>query len=418
MTAAWFAVVALFFLSAFFSCSETAVMGVNPLRLQGLAGDEDQKAKRVARLRDDTSRLLSGILLGNNFVNILLASLATALAQPVWGEMAPLWVSVILTPTVLVFAEIVPKTIAAENSLAVARFVAAPLGAFLRVARPLITLCSKFANGVIRLLPVEEEAEQKSVSVEDLLAIASVGRSEGSIEEVTADLLGGLYDFINSSVQDVMVPRTQMISLHVDDGLEGLRENLRKFGHTRMPVWRENEEDIIGMVHAKDLLHRPGRPHAARNLEDLLRPVVYVPETANLGNVLRRMQAAGSEMVLVVDEYGGIEGLVTLKDALEELVGDLEDEHDDTKRLEVIRPGCAVADAGVTLRYLARRTELDLSALGARTLGGLLVAHAPEGLGTGQSVVIDGTTFTVLEKDGRFVRRVRVDWGVETLPQD
>ncbi|MCB9830929.1 MAG: HlyC/CorC family transporter [Planctomycetes bacterium] len=412
LTAAWLVTVFLFLLSAFFSSSETAIMSVNRLRLKSLVDQGDRRASCVDRLLGNSPRLLSGILLGNNFANVMLASLATAIAVPLWGEFAPLYVSPILTVLLLVFAEIVPKTLAAKKPLALARITAPPLEFFIRVTAPMIGVTTRLANILIRpFVGAEEGQGDEAVKPEDLVVIANVGREAGTLGPMTQNILHGAYEFSVTTVLDVMVPRHEMVSMSVEEGLQGFEDLVRKKGHTRIPVYRENDEDIIGILHAKDLLHRPGRPERVRDLEDILRPAVFVPEQTLLGRAIRRMQQSKSEMLFVVDEYGGLEGLVTLKDLVEELIGEIEDEHmkGRNRRIDVVRPGCVVADATISLRYLKRRSGIDLIGSGARTLGGLLVGENPGELAAGRQISWRGFQFTILSMSGRFLGRIRID---------
>jgi magnesium and cobalt exporter, CNNM family len=402
----------LFALSAFFSSSETALMSVNRLRLRRLADEGDKRAMRAQELLSDTGRLLSGILLGNNFVNILLASAATAVAGPLFGKYAALFVSVILTVLLLIFAEILPKTIAVERSMRIARFTSGPILVFIRVTKPLITLITAVCDQLLRLFIRREEGEtSRSVSVEDLITFAQVGREEGAIGEVTHDLLHGLYAFSQERVRVVMVPRHEMVSMPISAGIEGFEELVSSSGHTRIPVWGENEEDILGILHAKDLLHRGRRDAAAEDLRGILRPANFIPESTRLARALRHMQDSSGEMLFVVDEYGGLEGVLTLKDLLEELVGELEDEHDlgSGRRVDPVRPGVFVADARSSLRYIERKTGVDLMRDGVSTLGGLIVSSATEDLRPGLRLVDGDVTFTILTMNGRFLKKVRVD---------
>lgn len=402
----------LFALSAFFSSSETALMAVNRLRLRRLADEGDAKAKRAQHLLSDTGRLLSGILLGNNFVNVLLASLATAVGTTLFGDLAPLYVSPILTVLLLIFAEILPKTIAVERSMKIARITAGPIALFIAITKPLIALITAVCDQLLKpFISGRGEEAPRSVSAEDLITFAQVGREEGAIGEVTHDLLHGLYAFSQERVRLVMVPRHQMIGMPVADGLAGFEALVASSGHTRIPVWGENEEDILGIVHAKDLLHQGRRDSAAVDLKSILRPANFIPESTRLAGALRHMQDSAGEILFVVDEYGGLEGMLTLKDLLEELVGEIEDEHDlgSGRRVDAVRPGVFVADARSSLRYIERKTGVDLNRDGISTLSGLVVESATEDLRPGLRIEREGVTFTILTMNGRFLKKVRVD---------
>ncbi len=412
LTVGWCVIVVLFLVSAFFSSSETAIMGVNRLRLRSLVEKRDKKAVRVEALLSDPGRLLSGILLGNNFANVLMASLSTAIAVTLWGDFAPLYVSPILTLLLLVFAEIVPKTLAARRSLWLARIVASPLDLFIRLTMPLTWFTSRIARFVLSPMALDENQKSAAVEPEDIIAMAQVGGEEGTFGDMTQSILHGAYEFAVTSVRDVMVPRHEMICLPFSAGVAGFVEKIAEVGHTRFPVYGESKEDILGTLHAKDLLHRPGHPADVKELDEIIRPPVFVPESTNLGQALRQMQESKGEMAFVVDEYGGLEGLVTLKDLIEELVGEIEDEHDKVRnrRVDMIRPGSLIADATVTLRYLKRKSGLDLTDGSARTLGGLLVEQASEDLRLGKQIDWHGYHLTILAMNGRFLSKIRIDW--------
>ena len=408
-TIGWGIVATLFVTSGFFSGSETALMAANRLRLQDLAEKGDRRAIRALALLDDAGSLLSAILLGNNFANILMASLATALATEMFGPAAPIYVSVVLTVTVLIFAEIIPKTFAAGRSLTMSLVVSSPLYFFLRVTSPIVRGISTFAQLLLRPL-MKSGSGESDVAASDIVAVAEAAHEAGAIEGMTREMVRGVYDFTTAQVRDVMVNRRKIESVAKEEGIDGVKELVKRRGHTRIPIWGANEEDILGIVHAKDLLQRAGTPEPM-SIDEILRPALFLPESTPLTTALRRIQASKSPMAFVVDEYGGLEGLATIEDILEELVGDITDEHDTEtgRRVNVIREGTVIADANVSLGYLRRKTDIMFKDVRSRTLSGLLVEEAAKDLRPGTSVEVDGKRLTVLATDGRFLKKVRID---------
>ena len=401
--------VLLFLVSAFFSSAETAIMSVNRLRLKRLVDQGDRRASRVDGLLRDTGALLSGILLGNNFANVMLASLATALAVPTFGKMAPVYVSPLLTVALLVFAEIVPKTYAAERSLRLSLRLSGPLQLFLRLVRPITRATSAIARILLKPWMRTEQADE-SVDVRDLAALAKLAHEEGSIETVTHEIVSGLHDFSQSTVRDVMIPRHEIISLSLSDGLDAARSLIQKKRLTRIPVWKTNKEQVVGVLHTKDLLMlAPEAKDTAYRA--LIRSPEFVPESISLPQLLHRMQESRAQILFVVDEYGGLEGLVTLKDVIAELVGDLADEFDVVphQRVTEIREGSVIADASCSLRHLARKTGIAFGESSDRTVGGVLVAATGGELDPGQIVDVDGKRCTVLAMRGRYLKRIRID---------
>ncbi len=411
LTAAWCLAVFLFFLSAFFSCSETALMRVNRLRLRTLADEGDRRAGVARRLLERPTQLLSGILLGNNFANVALASLATALAEPVWGELAPVYVAPILTILILLFAEILPKSFASRKSLTLTRLCAPALGWFIRLSHPFVRVISRFADLLVKPFVGRDSKDEEGVSAEDLVTLARVGLESGAIGGVTHDLMHGLYEFSRMRVMDVLVPRMDMVTMPLSGGIEAFKKLVRRHRHTRIPVWEENEENIVGVLHAKDLILSGERFEKAKTLRPFLHPAVFVPEQTPLGAVLRQIQASRTEMVFVVDEYGGLEGLATLRDVLEELTGRLADEHDrgGGGRLQKTAKNVILADANVTLRYLSRHTGITIHGKDAKTLGGLVACELEGDPEPGAHVLIDGIRFTVLSMDGPSLDRLRLE---------
>lgn len=405
-----FAVLALLFLiSAFFSSAETAIMSVNRLRLRRLVDQGDRRANRVDSLLKDTGGLLSGILLGNNFANVLLASLATALAVPTFGSMAPVYVSPVLTVALLIFAEIVPKTYAAERSLRLSLRLSGPLNFFLRVVKPITTATSVIARFLLKPW-LRSDHTDPSIDVRDLAALAKLAHEEGSIETVTHEIVSGLHDFSQSTVRDVMIPRHEIMSLSFGDGLTAARAMASEKRLTRIPVWEANKEHVVGVLHTKDLLMIPidAEDSAYRKL---IRAPEFVPESISLPQLLHRMQESRAQILFVVDEYGGLEGLVTLKDVIAELVGDLADEFDVAPhhRIAEIREGCVIVDASCSLRHLSRKAHIEFVGSTDRTVGGVLVTATDGELEPGQVIEVDGKRCTVLAMRGRHLKRIRID---------
>lgn len=399
----------LFLLSAFFSSAETAIMSVNRLRLKAMMDSGDKRAARVDRLLRDTGGLLSGILLGNNFANVLLASLATALAVPKLGPMAPVYVSPVLTVALLIFAEILPKTYAAERSLPLSLRLSGPLNMFLRVVRPITRTTSTLARLLLRPW-LGTERVSSTIDVRDLAALAKLAHEEGSIETVTHEIVSGLHDFSQSNVRDVMVPRHEIISIPINSGIRGARETVRSQRLTRIPIWESSKEQPVGVLHTKDLLMLADDA-GDKEFRALIRKPEFVPESIGLPKLLHRMQDSRSQLLFVVDEWGGLEGLVTLKDVIAELVGDLADEFDlnTDQRLTEIRPGTVIVEASCSLRHLARKSGITFEENLNRTIGGILVDAASGILEPGQVVEVEGKRCTVLAMRGRFLKRIRID---------
>jgi putative hemolysin len=319
-------------LSVFFSASETAYMVVDRLRLKYLAESGDKSAAGIKRIVSNPDRLLGVILLGNNIANIAAASLVTyvitSYVPDTHAESASLIGSVVLTLVVLIFCELTPKIIAASHSEHVSRRLLWPIQAAIWALSPLARVAAVFSKQLVRLFGFSPGPSPfaHALSEEEIRAIIASSTAE-NIESQRKEMLSNVFEIGATQVRDVMIPRVEVTAVEIREPISNILSVVRRSNYSRIPVYRENFENIVGILNVKDLLqhlHNPG----AIDLQVLLRPVHFVPDTARLDAVLRQLQSMHLHMAVVVDEYGGVEGIVTLEDLLEEIVGEIRDEHD------------------------------------------------------------------------------------------
>lgn len=404
-------------LSAYFSASETAFLTLSRARVQALLRRGVPSAGALRLWARDPSGVLASILIGNNFVNIALSALVTDVADGLFRDQGIAIAIGATTLAILLFSEITPKVLAQRYAAQIASYGSHGILLFYYLTWPLSGLFLLATRKLVRASGGDPEKDYQPVTVEELELMVATGAKAGSIDELPASLVHRALALNRRSVKETMVPRTRMAALEAD---EGAGEAARKFslhGHSRFPVYRGQVDEIIGIFHVKDLLAVPPAEWGRFRLEEHLHPPYFIPETTNVGAVLGEFQRRGIHMGVVVDEFGGVEGIVTLEDILEELVGEIRDEFDagvlKVKRL----PGGAVEVGGQT--PLGEVLDLFPGSGGelppAQTVAGLLLAESGRVPLQGEEFVILGLRFLVTASDDRRIRKVRVE---EILPDE
>jgi Mg2+/Co2+ transporter CorB len=411
----------LLVLSAMFSGSETALTTASRGKLHGMADDGDARAERALRLTDDKERLIGAILLGNNLVNLLTAALATSLFTTLFGDGGVAMATLVMTALVLVFAEVLPKTYAITNAERMARVVAPPLATVILLLSPVVSAVRAFVRGLLSLFGVKTDPKAKFLAAQEEIAGAiALHHFEGAVEKADRDRLLGALDLGQRQVQEVMMHRRDIETIDADAPAHEILEQALNSPYTRLPIYRGNPENIVGVVHAKDL---------SRAVADLLRQApsdvnrladfdiakiamepYFVPETTSLDDQMREFLRRKAHFALVVDEYGALRGLITLEDILEEIVGDIADEHDtdDLGGVEIQPDGSVEVEGVVTIRDLNRACDWRLPDDEANTVAGLVI-HAAQTIPTeGQVFAFHGFRFEVLGRDNNRLTRLRV----------
>jgi Mg2+/Co2+ transporter CorB len=403
----WLSIVAILvclLLSFFFAGSETALMAFSRARMLRLEKTGNRRAAVVNRLLDARERLIGALLLGNNAVNILASSLATSVFLIWFGDVGVIYATVMMTVLVVVFAEVLPKTAAINDADRFALMAARPVEWVVRLLGPVLTAIETLVRGVLKLLGVRTNEDNPVLSArEELRGTVDLLHKEGGVEKLDRDMLGGLLDLRDLTVSDVMIHRTEMITINADDPPEAVVKAVLAAPVTRVPLWRETSENIIGVLHAKDLLRAiqaAGGDLAKVDIPSLALPPWFVPDIRPLSEQLKAFRRRKTHFALVVDEYGEVMGLVTLEDILEEIVGDISDEHDITVSGCKPQPdGSVTADGAVPIRDLNRLMEWNLPDDEATTIAGLVIHEARAIPEAGQSFTFHGFRFRVLKKE-------------------
>lgn len=415
------AIMVLLVLSGFFSGSETALTAASRGKLRSAADKGSRGAKRALEVTEDNERLIGSVLLGNNVVNILATSLATALLTKVFGQNGVAAATLIMTLLVLVFAEVLPKTYAITNPEKVASQVAAPIGIIVYVFAPIVSAVRFFVRGVLFLFGVRTDPDSHILAVrEEIAGALQLGHSEGIVEKEDRDRILGALDLNERAVEEIMLHRSGIEVIDADLPAQEILARCLQSQHSRLPLYKDDHENIVGVIHAKDLLRAMyklllGGTVDTKALADfdilsVAMDAYFVPETTTLGDQMREFLRRKTHFALVVDEYGGLQGLITLEDILEEIVGEIADEfdEDETDQIEATSDGAFIVEGGMTLRDLNRAHDWSLPDEEANTVAGLVIHEAQMIPVVGQVFSFHGFRFEVLEKEENRIAALKI----------
>ena len=406
-------IVVCLLLSAFFAGSETALTASSRARMLWLEKQGDRRAATVNRLLQSRERLLGALLLGNNAVTIAASSMATGLLLAWLGDVGVVYATIVMTVLVVVFCEVLPKTAAINAPDRIAVLVAEPLSWVVRLFAPILMAIEALVRRILALVGIRVGEGQPILSAhEELRGAVDLLHREGGVEKQDRDMMGGVLDLRELEVSDVMIHRTEMISVNAGDRAEDIVQAVLAAPVTRVPLWRDSPENIVGVLHAKDLLRVVQAAHGDLSTVDILSiaaPPWFVPDTTPLAEQLKAFRRRKTPFALVVDEYGEVKGLVTLEDILEEIVGDIEDEHD--VAVPGVRPqldGSVNVDGGVPIRDLNRAMDWNLPDQEATTIAGLVIHEARSIPEPGQSFTFHGFRFQVLRRNRNRLEALRI----------
>ena len=412
-------IVLLLVLSGFFSGSETALTAASRGKLKSRAEKGDIGAERALAVTEDGERLIGSILLGNNLVNILATSLATALLTRVFGESGVALATLVMTLLVLIFAEVLPKTYAIANAESAASSVARPIALIVQVLAPVVAFVRFIVRGILRLFGVIIDDGSLIMVREEIVGTLQLGHSEGVVEKEDRDRILGALDLGDRTVQEIMLHRRHIEMIDADLPAQEVLELCLNSAHTRLPIYRGQPENIIGVLHAKDLLrsmYARARENAGEDAFsdfDLIKVSMtpyFVPETTTLDEQMRQFLRRATHFALVVDEYGALEGLITLEDILEEIVGEITDEFDldEEHPIHKIPTGDVVVDGAMTIRDLNRAADWSLPDDEANTVAGLVIHEAQTIPVKGQVFSFHGFRFEILERAENRISRLKI----------
>ena len=406
-------ILAMILSSAFFSGSETALTAASKARMHSLSNNGEVRATIVTSLIERRDRLIGALLIGNTIVNILASSLATSLFLGLFGDSGVAIATIAMTVLLVVFSEVLPKSWAIAAPDRFALFVAPAVRVFVAVVGPVSSLVNIIVRYILGLFGVKLSSEVSMLTAqEELRGAVDLLHKEGSVIKADSDRLGGVLDLGDLEVSDIMIHRMAMRALNADDPPEVVIKMVLDSPYTRMPLWKGSTDNIIGVVHAKDLLRALAEPNmepADLDISKIAQKPWFVPDSTNLMDQLNAFLRRRGHFAIVVDEYGEVQGLITLEDILEEIVGDISDEHDiDIQGVRQEADGSVVVDGSVPIRDLNRALDWSLPDEEATTIAGLVIHESKTIPEERQAFTFYGKRFTVMKRERNRITKLRI----------
>ena len=402
--------IALLALSAFFSSAETALTTVNKLRIRTLADAGDKRALILTTVIAEPGKMLSTILVGNNIVNLSASALTTTLTMDLLGSRAVGAATGILTLLILVLGEITPKTISTLHAERIALSYANAIHILMIVFTPVIFFVNQLSLGLLFLLRIDPNKKRDAITEDELRTIVEVSHEEGVIESEEKKMINNVFDFGDAVAKDVMVPRIDMVLVDVNATYDELLEIFRKEKFTRIPVYEDTTDNVIGIINMKDLLLYDREKEPEFSIRSFLRQPLYTYEYKKTAELMLEMRKTFNNIVIVLDEYGATAGLITLEDMLEEIVGEIRDEYDEDEEDEVreLAPDEYLVNGSAKLDDLNERLGLKLESEDYDSIGGLVIGlldHLPE---EGESVEYENLRFVVEHVEKNRIEKIRI----------
>src|SRR5437763_15827955 len=410
---AWLQLVILLvslFLCATASAAETALTSISRIKLRNLVEEGDVRAAEIENLLTNPNVFLSTILVVNSVAVIVASSMATVLAlrfSETWGELIS---TVLISLIVLIFCEITPKTAAVQNPIRWAHVLVNPVRVAAWLLHPLIVTLSAITNTLVRLMGGQMKHRGPFVTEEELRLLVNVSEEEGVLEEEETDMIHSIFEFADTTVREVMIPRIDMVTLESDATVDEAVDLALQGGFSRIPVYEDTIENIIVVLFTKDMLKQLREEHNSLPIRELVRPPYFVPESKKLDDLLHEIRQKRTHMAIVVDEYGSVAGLVTIEDLVEEIVGDIQDEYDREENLyEQVSQFEYTFNAKINLDEFNELMDTDLENEDYETLGGFLLGQLDKIPVPGDTITFKNLTFTVLTTRGLRITKVRVE---------
>lgn len=400
----------LIFISAYFSSSETGMMSLNRYKLRHLEKEKHKGARRVSKLLRQPDKLIGLILIGNNLVNIFASIIAGIIAERMYGDAGIFYAGLILTFVILIFAEVTPKTLAALYPEKIAYPSSIILTILLKLLYPLVVAVNWITNGILMLLGIShEQREQHSLSSEELRTV--VNEAGVMLPERDQSMLVGILDLENVTVEDIMVPRSELVGIDINEDWKKIQKQLTQSTHTRVLLYRDSIDDVVGYVHMRDALKLLSKNQFTKaTLIRAVRELYFIPEGTPLNIQLLKFQHAKERLGLVIDEYGDIQGLVTLEDILEEIVGDFTTTMTPTTSDEVTKQpdNSYLVDGSATIRDINKEMNWHFPTTGPKTLNGLILEHLEDIPEANLSVRVAGYPVEIIDVTDNMIKTVRV----------
>ncbi|MBI2848929.1 MAG: HlyC/CorC family transporter [Chloroflexi bacterium] len=421
---------ALILVNAFFAASEIAIISIRRGRIRKLAEEGDVAARIAQRLSEDSSKFLATIQIGITLVGFFTSAIAAVssvkllggiIAQaPVKfialqsGPLAIIIITLAVALITLVIGELVPKNLALQHVEPIALFVARPIDLLSRLAAPLISVLTVSTDIVVSLFGSQRKTRMPFVTEEEIRTLVDAGEEEGVFQQEEKDMIYGIFDMGEKTVGEVMVPRVDMVAMEANQTFPALIELIIQRGYSRIPLYEGNIDNIVGIVYAKDLMRYLASGHQPSTVHELARPALFVPESKRVDELLRELQQKRIHMAVVVDEYGGTAGIVTIEDLLEEIVGEIQDEYDrEESQVEHIGENEVIVDSRLSIDDLNRLLDLEIEGEDFDTVGGFVYHNFGKIPQVGEEIQVDDLTISVLSLTKRRINKVRIVKGAK-----
>ena len=403
------ALVILLIGSGFFSASETSLMSLSKIRIRHMQEEGVKGAKLVASLIEDSNKLLSTILVGNNVVNIAATSISTSLFMTLLGSNGVPVATAVMTVLVLLFGEITPKTIAANNSEKVAIFVSRPIKVIIFILKPVVWVFNLVTGVIFKILGVKDKSNQPYITEEELKTMVNVSHEEGVLEIEERQIINNVFQFGDMQAKEAMVQRLDMIAINSEDKYEEIIEMFKNEKFSRMPVYNESIDDIIGILNIKDIIFLSDEEIQQFNIKDYIREPFFTYEFKKITQLLEEMKIEKSQMAIVVDEYGGTAGLITIEDLVEVIVGDIEDEYDEEEEeIQVIKEDEYIVDGSIKITDVNELIGVRLESEEFDSIEGYIIGHLRRLPEENEVIEVDNIKFCIESLDKNRIKKVRI----------
>lgn len=394
--------------SAFFSSSETALISLSKIRLRGMVEDNVKNANTISNLLDNPNKLIGAILIGNNVVNIGASALATSIAIDLYGSKGTLVSTVAMTLLILIFGEVTPKSLAAQYSEQTSIRVAKPLYFLTIILKPVVLVLTFVTNGLVRILGGTKTGIQPLITEDELKTIVNVSHEEGLLEGDERQMIYNVFEFGDSQAKDVMTPRTNMAAVSINSTYQDLVKFLKEENFSRIPVYEEDIDDIVGIMHVKDLiLYVDNKDNF--NLTDILRPAYFTYEFKSTAELFDDMRLNRIPVAVVLDEYGGTAGMVTTEDLVEEIVGEIKDEYDEEHEdIEVIKEDEYLVDGSTKLDLLNEMIGTNIESEDFDSIGGFIIGILDRFPEEDEEIEYENIKFIVEKVEKNRIEKMRI----------
>ncbi|VIH34901.1 membrane protein [Clostridioides difficile] len=395
--------------SAFFSASETALMSLSKIRIRYMQDEGVKGAKLVSSLIENPNKLLSSILVGNNVVNIAATSISTSLFIGLMGEKGVALATAVMTVLVLIFGEITPKTIAANNSEKVSLLVSKPIKAIIFILRPIVWIFNIITNIIFKLFGITNKGAKSFITEEELKTMVNVSHEQGRLQMEEREIINNVFEFGDMQAKNAMVQRIDMVAIDMEDSYDEIIQVFKTEKLSRMPVYEETIDDIVGILNIKDIIFLSDEEIESFDIKNYMREPFFTYEFKKITQLLEEMKLEKSQMAIVVDEYGGTSGLLTIEDLVEVIVGDIEDEYDEEEdEIQVIKEDEYIVDGSTKIGDVNELIGVNLESEEFDSIGGFIIGHLSRLPEENEVIEVDNIRFCIESIEKNRIKKIRI----------